>query len=230
MCKRWHRLITTELLRDAEAGFYRYPRKLPFAGTATPAERLACLLRFLRRMKRRVRRLRLSVEALRSEDDAGAAQLAAELQARLGRCVRLEELSLWVKQVPVKLGPWLAPLGGTLRRLTFQYAALSPIQGDARPLRLQPGGLSACTRLESLVLDAQHARIAASSAGCWPAGITSLELHLSSQLQPYLPESVSLLHCWRLVLLLWLVSKAQAACSWQPSAVNNRYGSIRHGV
>ncbi len=118
-------------------------------------------------------------------DAQGAAGLEAFLQARLERCTRLEELSLYLRELPCTLGPWLAPLAGSLRRLCVEHST-SEAQWGAVPLRLQPGGLSACTRLEKLVLEGHG--LDAPSAACWPQRLTSLSLMLGAG---DLPASVS---------------------------------------
>ena len=191
VCKRWHCLVTTEpeLLREAELSFNRRPTE----ESELRALRFSSVLHGLRQLAPHVQRLSLSIVPPLT-DAQGAAGVEAFLQARLGRCTCLEELSLYLRELPCTLGPWLAPLGGSLRRLCVQHSTSEAAWG-AVPLRLQPGGLSACTQLEKLVLEGHG--LEAPEAGCWPQRLTSPSLMLGAG---DLPASVSQDRCsvaWR---------------------------------
>lgn len=181
VCKRWHGLVTAEprLLRslDLELSNSSGSKRSRGDPAADAERRLRSLLRFLSAAAPHVRDLSLRLDAPRHYRPAQARQLAAELQASLGRCTQLERLSLDLCDVPCTLGPWLAPLAGRLRHVHVEYLATRILLGEERVLRLQPGGLAACARVETLVLNADNG-LDVHSAGCWPQGLTSLELHL----------------------------------------------------
>ncbi len=149
-------------------------------------QRVLSLLLCFRRLAPHVQRLEVTAQALPRDGAEHAARLAAELQARLGRCTQLECLQLSLCGVPCTLGPWLAPLAGSLRRLRVDGTTCEDVR-PFPPLRLQPGGLSACTQLEALALDIQGG-VDAPSAACWPQRLTSLSL---TQSAAALPASVS---------------------------------------
>ncbi len=184
VCKRWHELVTTEpqLLQSLE---------LQASSDSASNGRFSSLLRFLSAAAPHVRQLSLSLEARGHYTGSEMRQLAAHLHTCLARCTQLESLSLRLGSVPCTLGPWLAPLAGSLRRLELEYKISVP--GSDNTLRLEPEGLAACTQLEALALIGSAVWLQAPVAGCWPAGITSLELRLSWLSE--LPTSVSLLCC-----------------------------------
>ncbi|KAI7845394.1 hypothetical protein COHA_001099 [Chlorella ohadii] len=170
VCKRWHELVTTEpqLLQSLE---------LQASSDSASNGRFSSLLRFLSAAAPHVRQLSLSLEARGHYTGSEMRQLAAHLHTCLARCTQLESLSPRLGSVPCTLGPWLAPLAGSLRRLELEYKISVP--GSDNTLRLEPEGLAACTQLEALALIGSAVWLQAPVAGCWPAGITSLELRLS---------------------------------------------------
>lgn len=192
MCKRWHGLVAAEprLLQslDLELSNSSGSRRARSDTAADAERRLRSLLRFLSAAAPHVRDLSLRLDAPRHYSPGQARRLAAELQACLGRSTGLASLSLDLCNVPCPLGPWLAPLAGSLRRLRMEFTASSMLCGDDGMLRLQPGGLAACTQLEDLILKGDTG-LDARSAGCWPQGLSSLELHLPFARE--LPASVS---------------------------------------
>lgn len=204
VCKRCHRLVTTEpaLLQTAELSFRRSRRSIE--SNAEHERRLRSLLRLLARLEPYVRRLLLIVHAPCWYAVEAAGQLAAELQASLGRCTHLVDLRMELEDMPCTLGAWLAPLAGSLRRLHVAHYCRNG--HDYGPLQLQPGSLAACAQLQALVLEGQ---LRAPSAACWPCGITSLgaTLHVEE-----LPASVS---CLCMLLCMWTQLHVwQSAFAW----------------
>ncbi len=164
MCKRWHGVVTTD------------PRLLQSLDVELSCDtdgHLRSLLRFLSAAAPHVQQLSLFLEAPPHNSEPKAHQLAAELQARLGRCTQLECLSLRLGGVPCTLGPWLAPLAGSLRRLALDHTA-----GGAIMLWLESDGPAACTKLETLAISGSRVQLWTFTDHCWPAGLTSLELRL----------------------------------------------------
>lgn len=187
VCKRWHRLVPTEpeLLQTAELSFRRSRRSLWVESDADQERRLRSLLRLLARLKPHVRRLLLIVHAPYRYNLETAGQLAAEVLASVGRCTHLADLRMELEDMPCTLGPWLAPLAGSLHRLHVAHYCRN--RHDDEPLQLQPGSLAACTQLQALVLEG---KLSAPSAACWPCRITSLGVTLRFE---ELPASVSCL-------------------------------------
>ena len=175
MCKRWHGVVTTEpqLLQS-----------LDLEVSCDTDGHLRSLLRFLSAGAPHVQQLSLVLEARSHDIGSEMRQLAAQLQDRLGRCTQLESLCLRLGGVPCTLGPWLAPLAGSLRRLELEYMA-----GEAHTLSLESDGLAACTQLEALAISGSGVQLQAFTDHCWPAGLTSLELRLLWDSR--LPKSVS---------------------------------------
>jgi hypothetical protein len=194
VCKRWHRLVTSDpgLLRAAQLSFRRNRPGLPLGQHETAGEMEHCLrslLRFLGQLEPHAQRLILSIE---DPCPQGSQWLAAELRASLGRCTQLAELSLDLRDVPCSLGPLLSPLAGSLRRLRLGTLG----RGRAS------GGLRACTQLKVLVIEG-HGWLGELTADCWPQRLTSLSL-LSMLASGNLPRSMSQLAPSCLVLRVML--------------------------
>lgn len=139
-------LQTLELKISNDSGS-QWRRKGASNPAADGEQRLRSLLRFLSAAAPHARQLDLYLDAPPHYAMPAMRQLAAEVQACLARCVSVEILTLSVGDVPCTLGPWLAPLAGSLRRLQVGYTA-AKLRGGVWALWPQPEGLGACTQLE----------------------------------------------------------------------------------